>query len=140
VTTTPLGESGGPASGRIAALCVTFGAPLFGDEAARRFLSVERQFAASMFHFVGEKDPVPSLLSLAHSVSAAKRQLEDKVRCDHSCFRDMLFFKFDLKCMAATWPGLLCPPEFLLTILSVFAVWRTDEQKSGELCLVQKKN
>jgi hypothetical protein len=87
-----LGESGVAASGRTAALCVTFGAPLFGDEAARRFLSVERQFAASMFHFVGEKDPVPSLLSLAHSVSAAKRLLEDKVRCDHSCFRDMLFF------------------------------------------------
>jgi hypothetical protein len=89
VTTTPLGESGAPASGRTATLCVTFGAPLFGDEAARRFLSVERQFAASMFHFVGEKDPVPSLLSLAHSVSAAKRLLEDKVRCGHSCFRDM---------------------------------------------------
>jgi hypothetical protein len=57
---------------------------------------------------VGEKDPVPSLLSLAHSVSAAKRQLEDKVRCDHLCVRNM------------GWPKLQCPQEFLYTIFIVF--------------------
>ena len=60
-------------------LCITFGAPLFGDEPARRFLT-ESQFAASMFHFVAERDPVPSLLSFAQSVSAAKFQLDNKIR------------------------------------------------------------
>ena len=60
-------------------LCVTFGAPLFGDEAARLFLS-EKQVAESMFHFVAERDPVPSLLSFAQSVSAVKHRLDTQIR------------------------------------------------------------
>ena len=69
-------NSGPTASGVI---CLTFGAPLFGDEAARLFLS-EKQVAASMFHFVAENDPVPSLLSFAQSVSAVKHRLDNQIR------------------------------------------------------------
>ena len=43
---------------------ITFGAPLFGDEAVRKFLA-ETQVDSKMFHLVAEEDPVPSLLSLA---------------------------------------------------------------------------
>ena len=43
---------------------ITFGAPLFGDEAVRKFLA-ETQVDRKMFHLVAEEDPVPSLLSLA---------------------------------------------------------------------------
>jgi hypothetical protein len=59
--------------------CITFGAPLFGDEAARQFLS-EKDIAACMFHFVGERDPVPSLLSFAQTVSAVKHRLDTQIR------------------------------------------------------------
>merc|ERR1711892_180659 len=58
---------------------ITFGAPLFGDETARKFLE-ERKFSEKMFHFVAEKDPVPSLLSFAQSVSAIKYQVDTQIR------------------------------------------------------------
>ena len=60
-------------------LCVTFGAPLFGDEAARQFLS-EQQVAETFYHFVCKGDPVPSLLSLAQSATAVKHRMDDKIR------------------------------------------------------------
>ena len=71
------GSSSGPTASGV--ICLTFGAPLFGDEAARLFLS-EKQVAASMFHFVAENDPVPSLLSFAQSVSAVKHRLDNQIR------------------------------------------------------------
>ena len=33
-----------------------------------------------MFHFVAEQDPVPSLLSLAQSVSAVRHQIDSQIR------------------------------------------------------------
>jgi hypothetical protein len=73
------GNNGLVAPGGDSVVCLTFGSPLFGDDAARRFLT-ENQFAAAMFHFVVERDPVPSLLSFAQSVVAAKRQLDNQIR------------------------------------------------------------
>ena len=58
---------------------ITFGSPLFGDEDVRRYLQ-ERKFSEKMFHFVAEKDPVPSLLSLAQSVSAVRSRLDSQIR------------------------------------------------------------
>ena len=58
---------------------ITFGCPLFGDEEMRRYLQ-ERKFSSVMFHFVAEQDPVPSLLSLAQSVSAVRHQIDSQIR------------------------------------------------------------
>ena len=58
---------------------ITFGSPLFGDDTARRFLE-EKEFSAKMFHFVADKDPVPSLLSFAQSISAVKNQVDSQIR------------------------------------------------------------
>ena len=57
---------------------ITFGAPLFGDEAVRKFLT-DKTFANSMFHIVAENDPVPCLLSFAQSVSAIKFQVDKQI-------------------------------------------------------------
>ena len=58
---------------------ITFGSPLFGDETVRRFLQ-EKRFSEKMFHLVADQDPVPSLLSLAQSVSAVKHQVDNQIR------------------------------------------------------------
>ena len=69
----------GPNVAGVGPLCVTFGAPLFGDEAARKLLSGQ-QVAETFYHFVNEGDPVPSLLSLAQSATAIKHRMDDKIR------------------------------------------------------------
>ena len=58
---------------------ITFGSPLFGDESVRKYLE-EKKISRKMFHFVAEKDPVPSLLSFAQSVSAIKYQVDNQIR------------------------------------------------------------
>ena len=58
---------------------ITFGSPLFGDEEVRKFLE-EKKFSEKMFHFVANQDPVPSLLSLAQSVSAVRYQIDNQIR------------------------------------------------------------
>ena len=58
---------------------ITFGSPLFGDETVRRYLQ-EKRFSEKMFHLVAAQDPVPSLLSLAQSVSAVKHQVDNQIR------------------------------------------------------------
>ena len=58
---------------------ITFGSPLFGDEEARKYLE-EKKFSEKMFHFVAAQDPVPSLLSLAQSVSALRYQIDGQIR------------------------------------------------------------
>ena len=58
---------------------ITFGSPLFGDEEVRKFLE-EKKFSEKMFHFVANQDPVPSLLSLAQSVSAIRYQIDNQIR------------------------------------------------------------
>ena len=69
----------GPNVAGVGPLCVTFGAPLFGDEAARKLLSGQ-QVAETFYHFVSEGDPVASLLSLAQSATAVKHRMDDKIR------------------------------------------------------------
>ena len=60
---------------------ITFGSPLFGDDTTRRYLE-EKDISTKMFHFVAEKDPIPSLLSFAQSISAIKNQVNYPIK-DH---------------------------------------------------------
>ena len=59
--------------------CVTFGAPLVGDADLRTFCETNG-LAGNLFHFVSDQDPVPRLLSYAHSLSALSAQLDNQVR------------------------------------------------------------
>ena len=45
--------------------CITFGAPLFGDEQLRKSINCR-----NMHHFVSNNDPIPNLLSYAQSISS----------------------------------------------------------------------
>ena len=65
--------------------CITFGAPMIGDSDLRSFCEVNG-IAENLFHFVNDQDPVPRLLSYAHSLSAFSRQLDNQVRSLSAAF------------------------------------------------------
>jgi hypothetical protein len=59
--------------------CVTFGSPMVGDTDLRAFCEMNG-LAGGLFHFVSDQDPVPRLLSYAHSLSALSSQLDNQAR------------------------------------------------------------
>merc|ERR1719193_368342 len=53
--------------------CITFGAPLFANEAVRLHCQ-KSNFDQQMIHFVGYQDIVPGILSLGHTLSEIKKR------------------------------------------------------------------
>ncbi len=68
-----------------AVTCVTFGAPLVGDEDLRAFCD-EHGISKNLFHFVSDGDPVPRVLSYAQCLSALSCQIDNQVRSLLSTF------------------------------------------------------
>ena len=54
--------------------CITFGAPLFGDEQLRKSIDCQ-----NMYHFVCNNDPVPNLLSYTQTISSCVLGLDAQI-------------------------------------------------------------
>ena len=59
--------------GQVQVYNITFGAPFFGNEAARKMCRDEK-FEQNIVHYVDYQDIVPGLLSLEHTASILKKQ------------------------------------------------------------------
>ena len=63
--------------------CVTFGAPLFGDEELGKYLENEKSalnnIASRMYNFVCSEDPIPKLLSYTQSLSSFSSSLDQQI-------------------------------------------------------------
>ena len=91
--------------------CITFGAPLIGDEDLQHFIS--DQMSSHFHHFVCIKDPVPQLLRYTQSVKPKLQYIDNRL----STVKHTMQFLEDTSSAASTLKNLLAMKDSYINVI-----------------------